>query len=510
MAGTAPQAPGLTQQEPRRRPPVLLGALFGLGLLLLGTAWTLSLPFDGSADEQAHLIKALAVGGGDPAGTGFPPLPARAPAQVRFIRSTSRLFHVPVELNPRANTGCFILKPHRPASCLRPVTGTGSRTAVSYVGVYPPLAYVAPGLATRLFNSPAPALIAARLANGVTCGVLWVIAAAAFVAIRARRGWLLTGLLLSVTPAAVALAWSVNPNGPEAAAGAAFVALTLAATRPSAPRWTWWLMAPVGFFLASSRPASPAWVAFGFAVPVLLRGRPALAAARHGGRAATAGIGAGALGAVLTGVWNLAIGASPASGHRDWVALAGATLREFQGLQAGTISQVDWGETGLSNHLYRPWELMVALLLVAGVLAGSRRHRVGLLGVAGAYLLACFGIVALMSATGYPPGGRFLMAPAVALPLAAAEVCQERIARLGTVALVAGVAVAGATQLAVLYESARRYAVGSNGRRDFLWSGTSWQALGGWPLAAALGLAGAVLLAALVLADHRAPARRAA
>jgi len=365
-------------------------------------------------------------------------------------------------------------------------------------------------LATRLFNSPAPALIAARLANGVTCGVLWVIAAAAFVATRARRGWLLTGLLLSVTPAAVALAWSVNPNGPEAAAGAAFVALALAATRPSAPRWTWWLMAPVGFFLASSRPASPAWVAFGFAVPVLLRGRPALAAARQGGRAAAAGIGAGVLGAVLTGVWNLVIGASPASGHRDWVALAGATLREFQGLQAGVISQVDWGETGLSNHLYRPWELMVALLLVAGFLAGSRRQRVGLLGVAGAYLLACLGIVALVSASGYPPGGRFLMAPAVALPLAAAEVCQERTARLGTVALVAGVAVAGATQLAVLYESARRYAVGSNGRRDFLWSGTSWQALGGWPLAAALGLAGAVLLAALVLADHRAPARRAA
>lgn len=213
---------------------------------------------------------------------------------------------------------------------------------------------------------------------------------------------------------------------------------------------------------------------------------------------------------MLTGVWNLAIGASPASGHRDWVALAGATLREFQGLQAGVISQVDWGETGLSNHLYRPWELMVALLLVAGVLAGSRRQRVGLLGVAGAYLLACLGIVALMSATGYPPGGRFLMAPAVTLPLAAAEVCQERTARLGTVALVAGVAVAGATQLAVLYESARRYAVGSNGRRDFLWSGTSWQALGGWPLTAALGLAGTVLLAALVLADHRAPARRAA
>ncbi len=115
----------------------------------------------------------------------------------------------------------------------------------------------APGLAARLLHSPAPALIAARPASGVTCAVLWVVAAIAFLAARVRRGWLLTGLLLSVTPAAVALAWSVNRNGSEAAAGAAFVALTLAPTRPGAPQWAWWLMAPVGFFLASGRAARP-------------------------------------------------------------------------------------------------------------------------------------------------------------------------------------------------------------------------------------------------------------
>ena len=150
MAGTATHVPGPTRGGPRQQRLVLLGALFSLGLLLLGTAWTLSLPFDGSADEQAHLIKALAVGGGDAAGTGFPPLPARASPQARFIRSTSRLFHVPVELNPRANTGCFILKPRRPASCLRPVTGTGSRTAVSYSRRLP-----APGVRRAGVGNPA-------------------------------------------------------------------------------------------------------------------------------------------------------------------------------------------------------------------------------------------------------------------------------------------------------------------------------------------------------------------
>ena len=483
----------------------MVAALLGLGLVLIGAAWTLSLPYNGSADEQEHFVKALAVGGGDVAGTAVPALPKGSfSLQDKFIQSTTRHFRVPADLNPRTNSSCFILKPRRPASCLRPVTATGRSRAYSYVGVYPPLAYVAPGLAARLFHTPVAALFAARIANGLSCAVLWCVAAIAFLATRVRRGWLLTGLLLSITPAAVALAWSLNPNGPEAAGGVALVALTLAATRPQAPLWLWWVMAPVGFFLASSRPVAPVWVAFGFLVPVLLRGRGAVEAARRAGKPAVVGIGAGVLGAGGTVIWNLALGASAAGGHRDWVDLTRTGLLQVPRLQAAVISQVDWGETGLSHHLYRPWELLIAALLLAALLAGTWRERWGLLGVGGMYLLACIGIVALTAGSGFPAGGRYLLAPAVALPLGAAEVCQERLARFGPGALLAGVAVVSLTQLSVLFESARRYAVGTAGPVAFLGSAHRWEAAGGWPLVVTLSLVGAAILTPLVHADSRA------
>ena len=492
------------------RSTVALVVAFCAGLSLLGLAWTLATPFGGSADEVAHYVKALGAGGGDLAGTRVVPPPG-ASSEATLLASVSRVFRVPAALNPSSPSDgvrCFIGNPARPASCAAAPTSTHTTSAVSYEGAFPPLAYVLPGVAARLESHPEAALLAARVANGLTCAVAWATGAAGFLAGTGgrRRRWLLAGLVATVTPAAVFLAWDLNPNGPEAAAGVAFVALALAATRDRAPRWLWWAMGPVGFLLGASRPVSFLWVGFGLLVPLLLRGRGALLAARRAGRAAVFGVGVAAAGALSTVVWDLAIGVHSTTGSRDWLAIADSGLHQFAALQAGAISQVDWGEVGLSGHLPLAWEVLVVGLVAAGLVGGTWRQRTGLVGISVAYLVVVVVMVGIKAGAGSPTGGRYLLAAAVALPLAAAEVCSHSRLYPRPAVLAAAVVITAATQVATLYDSARRYAVGIHGNPAFLWAGAHWGAIDGWPLVAFVALAGVSLIVFLLPAASRSPA----
>jgi hypothetical protein len=488
-------------------PPALaVAAWAGVALVLLGVGWTLSTPLNGVADEQAHYDKALGTGGGELLGAPAPPAPVGATSNERFLASTSRTFTVPGYLDTKPGGYCFILRPEVPASCAGPIVADGATTVVTYVGAYPPLSYVLGGLVARRMSTPAAAWTAARLANGVTCTALWVAAAAVYLSGRRHRRLLLFGLLAGVTPAAMQLGWCYNPNGIEAAAGLATCAAALAATRPDGGRSAWWVLGAAGFVLGASRPVSFVWVAFILLVPVALRGPGAvLAALRRRRRAAVTAVTAACVGAGSTVVWDLVEAVHSPSAQRDWVTIVSLTWHQWLSLQDGAATQLDWGELGLAGHLHTPWLLMVAALIAFALLVGGWRERLGLLLVTIGYFGVSVGLVGLSYGSGFPTGGRYLLATGVALPLAAAEVAAGRSRRYEVVGVAAGagLVVLAGTQVWALYESGRRYAVGVSGPATyFLGTGRGWVPPGGWVVCDVAVVVGAATMAALGCADR--------
>lgn len=111
------------------------------------------------------------------------------------MNATTRKFDVPAHLAPRGTTRpCFSLRPLQPASCLtKPAGRVFDRT---YVGIYPPLPYILPGLAARAGKAPASGLVLARLASGL---VSVIVLALCLAGVRDRAGPALS--LLEVTVA---------------------------------------------------------------------------------------------------------------------------------------------------------------------------------------------------------------------------------------------------------------------------------------------------------------------
>jgi hypothetical protein len=470
--------------------------------ILIGLAWAVSLPFQGVGDEEAHYDKALATAHLELGGKKVPlhqdisRLPRSSQLQALELHANTRAFTVPRQLNPRGdNADCFILKPTQPASCLRTPASAGTTYVETYVGTYPPFSYVVPGILARFFGNPAQALFAARIGNGLVCAVMWGLAAIGFLAGAKRKGWLLTGLMCSVTPSAVLLAWVVNPNGVEAAAGLAFVATLLAATRRDAPASTWWLVGVAGFVLAASRPNTPIWIITTTLTVVAFRGiKPFFRRLREGGRPAAGAVTLAGLGGLSTILWDVAMAADAPAAKRDWPSIAGATWHAFWYLQAGVISQVDWGEVGGVGRLPRSWEILVGVFLVVALLVGSWRQRAALVLAVCVYFLSMVGMAGLSVGSGFGIGGRYVLAIAVVLPILSAEICQWRLPRIGTVAAAFAALTVAESQMAVLFESSRRYAVGVRGTLKFLWSGSMWSPPGGWVLVIIFALAGCVVL----------------
>lgn len=478
---------------------LLLTAAF----VLMGLAWAASLPYDGIGDEEAHYERAVAtahlelVGKKVPLPPGTDRLPPTSQIQVRYLYTNTRAFAVPKQLNPRDNVDCFILKPAQPASCLHTPGSSGTTTAQPYVGTYPPFSYLVPGILASFFTTPANALFAARIGNGLVCAAMWGLAAIGFLARSRRKGWLLTGLMCSITPSAVCLAWCVNPNGVEAAAALAFVATLLAATRSDAPASSWWLVGIAGFVLGASRPTTPIWLVTTTLTVIAFRGiRPFFRRLRAGGRPAAGAVTLVGLGGLSTILWDVALAAQAPAAHRDWLSLTREVWHSFWYLQAGVISQVDWGEVGGVGRLPRSWEILVAVFLVIALLVGSWRQRATVVLALCLYFFSMVGMLGLSMGSGFPIGGRYVLATAVVLPMLSAEICQWRLPRIGTVAAAVAALTVAESQMAVLFESSRRYAVGVRGTLKFLWSGSIWSPAGGWGLVMAFALAGCLVLAA--------------
>lgn len=506
---TVPRA-GQHTGEPH---PARYAVLIVIPYLLLGLVWTFSNPPGASPDEEAHLLKALAAGrlqiGSEYNGPDLP-----GPVGKRNT-SIARDVEIPAALAPDGYT-CTAFKSEQTAACQpdHRLASSGTVVRTTYVGAYPPFAYVPLGLAARTATSPGGAFVAARLASllvsltfllaGVWHIVRWLGRASA------------VGVVLALTPMAMFASSSVSTSGLEIMSAVALGGVAVVASRHPeslSERSTIWLMAVSGSTLVLSRQLGVATLAL-LTVLTLTRGggRVVWDELRSGRRAMWAAAVAVAGSLVLVAAWERAYDhPSDTGGVLD----AGAVQQFFNQLYhyvSSGVGEFGYLDTPLPGIAVGGWIAMASLVGGVALLVGRRADRWSLAGAMAAALVVAYVISATVF---YPIGagvqGRHLIPIFSIVSILAGVVVVEVLPAVGRDAtwrlfVAVGTVMAG-LQLLSLLLNARRYAVGSNGPVMFL-ADAEWSPRLGWVPWLALAALASIWLAIIVIGSAPSPAQR--
>jgi len=489
------------------QPPVLLGLLYAI----LSVAWIVGNPAGGAPDEGAHLLKALAVSGGEPAGDRVPLPPTRPTRKEEaWVERTGRAVDVPPGLAPDG-LECYAGHPRQSAACqdnIKPPSGPTTR--MSAVGTAQPTTYLLPGFLARLADNPVTAVQLGRIGGAaLSLGLIWP--AIALLWDRSVGPTSIVGLVAAVTPMVIFLGSSLTTSGPEVAAGICFSSALLRVTRrQTSPAWPWVALGVSGVILAASRTLGPLWVAIDVAVVVVAHGfERSWVVVRAARRRALWSASAVAVGVALSVIWEVAV---QPQGALDRTALRGALRPSFNDLHRvlgeliGVFGSLD---SVMPAFAYVLWWTMLVVLALAALWFGRGRERVVLLLLgAGAVLVTLFIAVTNLAQTGFGMQGRYVLPLMVMLPLFAGEVVMRRLPdphrRSLDRLLPAFVLVAGTVHAVGWYANARRSAIGIDGTW-FFESTSEWAPRTGWyPVLAVVALA-TLLAIALAVVCWRAP-----
>ena len=335
---------------------------------LLGTAWALALPVNGTYDEKQHLVRAYAVWTGQW-------LPHDRALDAGGAETSA--FTGPRSLLPENADCTWIDKPqYRPASCLVTTSDRTDTLVPSAAARYSPVYYALVGLPLRI-SPDGTGLIWARLLSAALSALL--LAAAVALAVQRGNRLLIAAIVLAATPMAVNLDGAINPNGLEISAGILLFVAVL--TR-----------APLAGGLAAAllftvRDLGPFFTAAVLLVSLFVaREHPRLLLQR-------AFLVPAALGAAFAVFW-----AAVASRSTDLdttgpmsSASSGAILRDIADDRAEfwirqIVGQFGYGETTVSIAVIGLWYLLVAALVLPALYFGDRRLRIAILGTAAASL----------------------------------------------------------------------------------------------------------------------------
>lgn len=460
---------GARPSSPRTRAAVRWVSL-GLALFAAQAVWSLSTPLMASPDEPSHVVRAAAVAHGEWSGTlGSPPTDASTPGTATTVR-------LPADYAQAvALPNCFAFRSDQPASCQQAIAPAAGATAPvqTFAGQYPPLYYALVGWPSR-FLSVEPAIYAMRLVSAVMASALLVWGAWRLRAsvLPAAASW---AALVAVTPMALFMGATVNPEALEISSAVAFWATCLAlAAAPGIPGRAAFVQAAVtGTVLVNSRSSGPLWALTAVVVALVLapHGRlRVLWAVRAMRWTVVVAVGAGAAAVA----WLFTHG-GVVSGNHLFPQYAGATTvakivlgdtNQYLQQMVGDFGWLDAPSPPLTTTL---WAVAAgSLLLVALAVAGWSRRGVALVLAA---LVVVGAPVALQIPTAVNTGivwqGRYTLPVAVGVPMVAAVALTggpsglddlvRRIARW----VVPTIAVA---HVAAFWWAARRYAVGLTGQ----------------------------------------------
>ncbi len=343
-----------------------------LGCALLASAWALTSPLMTSPDEAAHAIRAVSLAHGDLLGRPF-----------AFANEATGeeavLFEVAVPAGYRGIEtlgGC--VADGAPAACM-PTLGPADGTILqaTAAGAYPPLWYALVGAPSRVLD-PTPALYAGRLAQALAGSL--VVGAAVWLAARLGSRLAVAATLLGLTPTAVFLLGTLNPNGMEIAASAALWLGVIALVRTPDDRRVAGIAALAAVGTAWSRPLSPL-IAVGIVVTALVVSLDADRwAALRASRTARIAAAVAAIGIAGAGVWVAWSGALETFVGRPNPALTteGAiaqSLAMSEGRLAQLVGVFGTLDLPLPSPMLWLWAAATGAALLAAALVGTWRQR---------------------------------------------------------------------------------------------------------------------------------------
>ena len=424
-----------------------------LAALVVVLTWAVGVPRFASPDEPAHIYKAYATAHGQLLGKAAPGFP-----------DNLREFDGPDSLG-LPNLQCYNGHPDQPASC----AGVGAPPLISSAARYPPWYYGLVGVPVAVAGESGKAL-PYRLVSAVFCVAL--LALAMFLTKRSRRGDLAALQLAAVTPMALFLMASVNPNAIEIAVFVAMWAcLARLATDAELPLRVLILASWLGAAVVLMRPISIVWMA-GMVAVVLIGMSPVRRRQLYSWRtlAWVAGPTAGAL--VVSWIWAVYAKIEVKDDRLTNSLSLGAALRRsvdnWSGYFRQTVGVLGWLDTVMPSFVYALW--IVALVGIAMIhVRGATPRRL----IAFAALIVVWLALPLLingftnSRAGLTYQGRYSLPIFVGvafLPLwnERPSVRRPQLVQRGLV--IAVVAVAIVAEVGAYWQTLRRFTVGAHGK----------------------------------------------
>ncbi|WP_345638935.1 DUF2142 domain-containing protein [Rugosimonospora acidiphila] len=393
---------------------------------LMGTAWAIALPANGTYDEKDHVARAYAVVTGQL---------TTDKTIVNRRGDVTPAFLAPASLLPSGSTvDCtWAPLPPKPASCQQWTSDRHKILTQSAAATYSPIYYLPVGL-PLLVAPDMTGIILARLISVLLAALL--LACSVGAAMRMGSRLLPVGIMLVCTPLVMNLASSINPNGLEIVSGILVFSSLLALVRAPDERLDdrsvrrLLVMACAGsLLLLTLRELGPALLAIDVVACALLarRGRIGALWRRRDLRWAL-GV-CWAVGLVFAAGWLEYSGfANIATNARAALHLSlGQELHEIASQRIPffvrqIVGEFDYGETHVPTYVIAAWYLLMAALVVPCL----RYARLRFGAVLVALLAVCLAMLVVLDLhflpeIGWFSQGRYALPSLVGVVLAAAS-----------------------------------------------------------------------------------------
>jgi hypothetical protein len=384
---------------------------------LLGAAWALSMPANGTYDEKQHLVRAYEVWKGELVPTHRSQDAAGRPSDATIG---------PRSLLPENPDCTWNPRPPKPASC-QVITDDRTEDVIpTTAGRYSPVYYFLVGLPLKI-SPDMTGLIWARMLSALI-GAL-ILAFATAIASQMGHRLLLPAIVLVGTPLAMNLNGSINPNGIEISSAVLLFVSLLAA-----------LQGPTRAMIVTAG-VSLLILVTSLHLGIVMGGLAVLACALVAGWQKTKAFvrnrdallwfgGLGLLSVVFALGWlrfSAVTDITPPPDTAGTLDTSGfvkelvTTRAEFWARQV--VAQFGYGETTVSIGVIALWYLLVALLVVPALWYATNRVRLAIVGM----FLACVAMLVALevhfySIVGWYAHSRYVMPLGAGILLVAATV----------------------------------------------------------------------------------------
>jgi Predicted membrane protein (DUF2142) len=364
-------------------------------LAALGSLWALATPIYGAPDEPGHVLRAASVARGEVVGEERQSLPraCRETFACAFWGGHFHYVRVPAGLitagrevplrDPRFHLPCYAFRPKVSANCLGALPNKGGlRTTPTNVGVDPPAFYAIAGIPSLVVHSlPGLTIYLMRIVSVLASSALL---ASALLTLRSvRPGWIAaSGFGFALTPMALFVIGSVNPNGLEIAAGIAAWASTAVLAHDADARIDQRLVTRAGIamiVLVLMRGLSVLWLALIVATGIALCSHAALRRL-VGSRVVRRWSIAVVIATVASLAWVLWFRPLDHLGRHGFppgpvstVTIVEDSLGTSWGLYQQMIGRFGWLDTPSPTLTYLLWTVGLGLLVTLCIAIGPRR-----------------------------------------------------------------------------------------------------------------------------------------